>query len=138
MERRKASHPEPPPCSTATARPRKPRVASAASVPRARVSKKKQNGEGPTQDADPTGVAWGLQLPQASLPRGHLLATLGVPGDGASLRPGSFMGTESPGGGSHLQTLPFGALQPPVQRSKISNPFNEASGKIIPLKSFRP
>lgn len=64
--------------------------------------------------------------------------TLGVPGAGARLHPGSFMGTGSPGGGSHLQTPPFGALQPPVQRSKISNPFNEASGKITPLKSLRP
>lgn len=72
-------HPEPWPCSTATPRPHKPRVASAASVPRAHASKKQQSGEAPAQDMEPAGVAWGLQLPQASLTRGHPLAHLGCP-----------------------------------------------------------
>lgn len=92
--------------------------------------------EAPAQDVDPTGMARGLQFLQASWPHSHPSPTLGVPG--APLHPGSFMGMESPRGGSHLQTLPFGTLQPPVQRSKISNPFNESSHKIIPLKSLRP
>lgn len=66
------------------------------------------------------------------------LATLRVPGAGGLLQPGTFMGTGGPGGASHLQTCPFGALQPPVQHSKISKPFNEVFSKTIPLKSLRP
>lgn len=137
-EERLPPHPEPQSCSTATPRPRQPRGASAASAPPAQASKKRKNGEAPAQHMDPGGWfgvcsscedPWHMATP---------LATLHVPGAGGLLQPGTFMGTVGPRGASHLQTCPFGALQPPVQHSKISKPFNEVFSKTIPLKSLRP
>lgn len=111
-------------------RPHRPRVASTASVPPAKAPKKQLL----LRMDSPLG--WpGLCGPHKPLLT-HV-QPLGVSA-GAPPCPGSSMGTENPRGASHLQTLPFGALQPPVQHSKTSNPFNEASGKSIPLKSLRP
>ena len=86
----------------------------------------------------PCWVAWGLQLLQASCHMATPWPTWGLPRAGGPHHHGSFVGMVSPRGGSHLHTLPSGALQLPVPCSRISDPFNEASGEKTPLKSLRP